>query len=167
MLPFAMRSAPIPAGVAGSASSVPLATRAPQPTARKVASFSVATRFSRPLFSYRYKLLFRQLLCFDNHLRCPIVFLVLSRNPVFSAVNKPLTPVLAYCCGLFLALGLVNSFAIKQIRTLFGKHRGWGCFVGLNLSTRGRSGARQPSATWMRPAHPTIIAVTSGSQVHG
>ena len=33
-------------------------------------------RFARPLFSYNYELLFSQPLCFDKHLRCPIVFSV-------------------------------------------------------------------------------------------
>src|SRR6266436_8586991 len=31
----------------------------------------VATRFARPLFSWSYKLLFPQTICFDQHLRCP------------------------------------------------------------------------------------------------
>jgi hypothetical protein len=30
-------------------------------------------RFAGPLFSCNYELLFSQLLCFDNHLRCPLV----------------------------------------------------------------------------------------------
>src|ERR1700732_2612272 len=31
-------------------------------------------RFLSPLFSQRYELLFPQLFCFHNHLRCPLVF---------------------------------------------------------------------------------------------
>ena len=37
-----------------------------------------------------------------------------------------LTPLLPYSCSLLLALKKVNSFAIKQIQTLFAKCRGWG-----------------------------------------
>jgi hypothetical protein len=37
-----------------------------------------------------------------------------------------LTPLLRYSCKLFVALAKVKSFAIKQIRTLCAKYRGWG-----------------------------------------
>src|ERR1700730_6294582 len=35
---------------------------------------SMDHRFLSPLFSQRYELLFPQLFCFHNHLRCPLVF---------------------------------------------------------------------------------------------
>jgi hypothetical protein len=37
-----------------------------------------------------------------------------------------LSPFLRYCCELFVARAKVNSFAIKQIRTLCAKCLGWG-----------------------------------------
>jgi hypothetical protein len=170
MLPFAMRSAPIPAGVAGSASSALPATRAPQLAGRTSVPTRVVHRFAHPLFSYRYELLFPQLLCFDNHLRCPIVFLTLPRNSVSSAnsvVNRPLTPVLTYSCGLFGVAKRVNSFAIKEIQTLFAKYPGWGYLIDSRLHTLRHSSFRRRAATWTRPAHPTIIAATFRFQVHG
>ena len=129
MLPFAMRSTPIPAGVAGGASSVLLATRAPLLSGRTSVPTLVVDRFAHPLFSYCYELLFPQLLCFDNHLRCPIVFLALPPSPAPSAnsvVNTPLTPLLTYCCELLFVAKRVNSFAIKEIQTLFAKYPGVG-----------------------------------------
>ena len=170
MLPFAMRSAPIPAGVAGSASSVPLATRAPLLSGRTPVPTRVVHRFADPLFSYRYELLFPQLLCFDNHLRCPIVFLALPPSPAPSAnsvVNRPLTPVLTYCCGLFGVAKRVNSFAIKKTQTLLAKYPGCGYLTGSRLHTLRHSSPRRRAATWTRPAHPTIIAATFRFQVHG
>ena len=86
-------------------------------------------RFARPLFSYNYELLFSQPLCFDKHLRCPIVFSALPRNSASSAnsvVKKSLTPFLTYCCELFVVAKNIKSFGIKQIRTLSAKHPGWG-----------------------------------------
>jgi len=172
MLPFAMRSTPIPAGVAGSASSLLPATqpRAPQLFSGTSVPTRVVHRFARPLFSYCYELLFPQLLCFDNHLRCPIVFLTLPRNSVSSAnsgVNRPLTPVLTYSCGLCGVAKRVNSFAIKQIQTLFAKYPGWGHLTSSRPHTCRHSSPRRRAATWTRPAHPTIIAATFRFQVHG
>ena len=165
-----MRSAPIPAGVAESASSVLLAARAPQLSCRTSAPTRAVHRFAHPLFSYCYKLLFPQLLCFDDHLRCPIVFLALPRNPGSSgksAANRTLTPVLTYCCGLFVVAKRFNSFAIKQIRTLFGKDREWGYLASSDPRTSRPSRSGQRAATWTPRAHPTIIAVSSRFQSHG
>ena len=170
MLPFAMRSAPIPAGVAESASSVLLEARAPQLSCRPSVPTRAVHRFAHPLFSYCYKLLFPQLLCFDDHLRCPIVFLAPPRTPGSSgksAANRTLTPVLTYCCGLFVVAKKVNSFAIKQIQTLFGKHRGWGCLASSYPRTFRPSRSGQPAATWTRRSHPTIIAASSRFQFYG
>src|ERR1700682_4720176 len=66
-----------------------------------------------------------------------------------------------------LRLQRVKSFAIRQIQPLFQKHPGWGyldawTFSSSNVLTIGR-----PSATWTRPAHPTIIAPRSRFQVYG
>ena len=87
-------------------------------------------RFLAPLFAWSYGLLFSQTLCFENDLRCPIVFSALPRNSASSAnseVDKPLTRLLTYCCGLSGFATKLNSFAIKQIKTLLTKHPGWGC----------------------------------------
>src|SRR4029077_5459146 len=170
MLPFAMRLTPIPAGVTGGASSVLPATRAPLLSGRTSVPTLVVHRFAHPLFSYCYKLLFPQPLCFVNHLRCPIVFLPLPPNSVSSpnsVVNRPLTPLLTYCCELLFVAKKVNSFAIRQIQTLFAKYPGWGCLAGADLRTFRRSAPSRPAATWTRRAHPIIIAVTSRSQVPG
>ena len=74
MLPFAMRSAPIPAGVVGSASRAAITSRAPWFSSTTSVPTRMLDRFVDPLFSYCYELLFPQLLCFANHLRCPLVF---------------------------------------------------------------------------------------------
>jgi hypothetical protein len=52
-------------------------------------------RFAGPLVSTTYELLFPQPLCFEKHLRCPIVFLAFPRNSVSSAnsvVNRSVSP---------------------------------------------------------------------------
>ena len=84
--------------------------------------------FARPLFSWSYELLFPQPLCFDNHLRCPIVFSALPPIPAStanSAMKTLLTPFLTYYCKLYVVAKKRNSLAIKQIRTLYEKLSGW------------------------------------------
>jgi hypothetical protein len=52
-------------------------------------------RFAGPLFSNTYELLFPQLFCFDNHLRCPLLFLgppSSQLNVLTSAVSASLYP---------------------------------------------------------------------------
>ena len=85
--------------------------------------------FAGPLVSSTYELLFQQPLCFEKHLRCPIVFSALSQNSASfanSVVKNSLTPFLTYCCKLFVVAKNIKSFGIKQIRTLSAKHPGWG-----------------------------------------
>jgi len=85
--------------------------------------------FAGPLDSSTYELLFQQPLCFEKHLRCPIVFSALSQNSASfanSVVKNSLTPFLTYCCKLFVVAKNIKSFGIKQIRTLSAKHPGWG-----------------------------------------
>ena len=53
-------------------------------------------------------------------------------------VNRPLTPFLTSCCGLFRPTRKRNSFVIKQIHTLYTKYRGWG------VSAASRRSLRQP-----------------------
>jgi hypothetical protein len=43
-----------------------------------------------------------------------------------SVVKKSLTPFLTHCCKLLVASKKLNSFAIKQIRTLPAKYPGYG-----------------------------------------
>jgi hypothetical protein len=107
-------------------------------------------RFAAPLFSNIYELPFPQLLCFDKHLRCPIVFFAPPRNSACSAnsvVNRPLTPLLTYCCGLFVVAKRIKSFAIKQIQTLSQNTRG-----GVSPAPSGHVGGRIPTDS--RPSHP-------------
>jgi hypothetical protein len=171
MLPFAMHSAPIPAGVASGASRASLVSRAPQLPITASVPTRVLDRFVNPFFSYCYELLFPQLLCFDNHLRCPLVF----RNTPYpqlsvlcaGALRSILTPLLTHSCGLLVVTKKVNSFAIRQIQTLLAKYPGWGCLENTDPRTFRRSRLSRRSATWTRHAHPTIIAVSSRFQVHG
>ena len=171
MLTFAMRSAPIPAGVVGSASRVVLTSRAPRLSSTTSVPTRVLDRFVYPLFSYCYELLFPQPLCFENHLRCPLVL----RDPHYSqpcilcaaALKSVLTPLLTHSCGLLVVAKKVNSFAISQIQTLFAKRPGWGYLASSYPKTFRRSRPSRHAATWTRFAHPTIIAVRSWSQVHG
>jgi hypothetical protein len=44
----------------------------------------------------------------------------------FSPHSRNVNHAVSYSCGLFVAAKNVNSFAIKQIRTLLQKHPGWG-----------------------------------------
>ncbi len=86
----------------------------------------VATRFARPLFSWSYKLLFPQTLCFDQHLRCPPGVGVQRFNLAAFSPQNLLTPLFIYCCKLFVVAKKLNLFIIKQIQTLSAKHPGWG-----------------------------------------
>jgi hypothetical protein len=82
-----------------------------------------------------------------------------GKSHVLSSL-QPLVPLVA----LFSAL---PSFVFNRLQPLFPKHPGWRY---LDLRT-GRlfdtQNVRQPSATWTRRAHPTIIAASSRFQVHG
>jgi hypothetical protein len=93
----------------GSADSVPVSSSfSPQPPVYPRPLFRLATchplptfprflfsytyelplptdRFASPLFSWSYKLLFPQTLCFDNHLRCPLFFGSVLSLPVRQA----------------------------------------------------------------------------------
>ena len=65
--------------------------------------------------------------------------------------NSPtkLTPLLRYSCKLFGATENVNSFSIKQIRTLSAKHPGWGVLPKLrSLFTRGTHRFFSPLFSW-------------------
>ena len=91
-------------------------------------------RFVSRLFPSTSESLFPQTLCFEKHLRCPIVFSARPPKPTplypeaqsrgANSLNMPLTPFLAYCCGLFAAHRKLNSFAIKEIQTLSENTRG-------------------------------------------
>jgi hypothetical protein len=133
MLPFAMHSAPIPAGVASGASRASLVSRAPQLPITASVPTRVLDRFVNPFFSYCYELPFPQLLCFDNYLRCPLVFgntpypqlsvLCAGACPDrVGAFRNILTPLLTHSCGLLIVAKNINSFAIKQIQALLAKN---------------------------------------------
>ena len=66
-------------------SSPLLATRLP----RSSRGHSPLATFIRPLFSQRYELLFPQLFCFHNHLRCPLVFSSRCIFPCFTHKTRP------------------------------------------------------------------------------
>ena len=172
MLLFAMRSAPIPAGVAGSALCASLASRPPRLFGPTSVATRVLDRFVDPLFSYCYELLFLQLLCLQNHLRCPLVLGDSTLFPTLhslcaAALKSVLTPLLPHSCGLWVVAKKVNSFAISQIQTLFAKRPGWGYLASSYPQTFRRSRPSRRAATWTWRAHPTIIAATSRIQVHG
>src|SRR5258708_14576602 len=62
------------------------------------------SHFVRPLFSWSYELLFPQLFCFGNYLRCPPgVQSALRFQPrvlCISGLKTYLSPFLTYCCEL-------------------------------------------------------------------
>jgi hypothetical protein len=86
--------------------------------------------FARPLFSWSYELLFPQLFCFDNYLRCPPGVGCAPRfQPhvlCVSGLKTYLSPFLTYCCELLVVAKKINSCTIKQIQTLLPKYPGWG-----------------------------------------
>jgi hypothetical protein len=136
-------------------------------------------RLAAPLFSYSpapiregYELLFPparrtlggQTLCFDNHPHSPGVwgstasgFLRALCAVAFPGLVGAASPFFSYYCKLFCSLKKVNSFAIKQIQTLFRKHPGVG-YVNIQAPRR---------ATWTRRTHPIINATSLRCQVHG
>jgi len=199
VLPFPMHSALAFAGSASIATStiVPSRTtffrqssRAPRLQSRRLAaplfSYSLAPIRegyellfppARPhpfVFSYTYKSVGGQPLCFDNRSHCPGVWTSTSRAAsVFlcALCVSVANPFFSYACSLFARSKKVNSFAIKQIQTLFRKCRGVG--VGIPNATTGHPGwgyltaETLRRATWTWRTHPIIIAARSRSQVHG
>ncbi len=170
MLPFAMRSAPIPAGVVRSASRVAFASRAPRLPNVTSAPLRASDRFIYPLFLYCYKSLFPQALCIHIHTKHPGV------SPSAASMLPPQRP---RCCAFS-----SNSFVISRLHALilscpsfsqpsplfsivcrlFCKIPGGG--VPLHRS-RAHYARSSRVATWTRHAHPTIIAASSTVQVHG
>ena len=103
-------------------------------------------RFLSPLFSQRYELLFPQLFCFHNHLRCPLVF---SSRCIFPRpTHKTLPRVIVICrsllalCFHHLAASLSTLCVLFRTPILcfqwfaasFTKSPGWG--VSSELATR-------------------------------
>jgi hypothetical protein len=65
-----------------------------------------------------------------------IICLMLARQvTILDSLPTKLTPLLRYSCKLLVALAKVKSFAIKQIRTLCAKYRGWGVSVPFDVRT--------------------------------
>jgi hypothetical protein len=82
-----------------------------------------------------------------------------GKSHVLSSL-QPLVPLFA----LFSAL---RSFVFNRLQPLFPKHPGWGYLDLWTSMLFDAQNVRQPSATWTRRAHPTIIAASSRFQVHG
>jgi hypothetical protein len=83
-------------------------------------------RFLFPSFSCTYKLPFSQVLCFDKHLRCPLVFLARIRDvQIFTPQNEP-SPLYSYYCKLFVVAKKVIRIEISDFHALFQKHPGYG-----------------------------------------
>jgi hypothetical protein len=99
-------------------------------------AFSFAFEFAGPLFSWSYKLLFPQLPCFQDYLRCypgvtcpslhSLLFAAppadppapISQLPPLQWLTDSLSLLPFFCAGA--------PFIFNRLQTLFAKHRGWG-----------------------------------------
>ncbi len=167
MLAFAMRSSPRPRVPprrcelrCRSSSRSPLFAR----TSVRVLAM---TPFVRPLFSWSYELLFPQALWIDIDTKCHggvPCGAARSSGLTRSIRSKSLRPARYTLFGICKE---VNPSRFKQLRTLSAKHSAWGYLADLDRSLFRSCGPRPLFATWTRPAHPTIIAISSRFQVHG
>jgi hypothetical protein len=168
MLPFAMRSAPIPAGVAGSASRAAISSRAPRLSTRTSAPPRGSDRFVHPLFSYRYKPLVPQVLCIHIYTKHPGVSVVsfFATQGSLCSTSSCNSFVISSLHALVLSWpSFSQSFCLFSIACgLFCEMPGGGVPLRCSRSQRARIFR---AATWTPLAHPTIIGVTSRFQVHG
>src|ERR1700686_1479712 len=95
----------------------------------------VNERFLTPLFSITSALPFQQALCFQNHLRCPLVFFLTPNFHVFSRPARPFSlPFVvnsipsAACALLFplVALSRARSLCFQWLAHSLTKYRGVG-----------------------------------------
>ncbi len=167
MLAFAMRSSPRPRVPprrcelrCRSSSRSPLFAR----TSVRVLAM---TPFVRPLFSWSYELLFPQALWIDIDTKCHggvPCGAARSSGLTRSIRSKSLRPARYTLFGI---RKKVNPCRLKQLCTLSAKHPGWGYLTALDRRVFRRPRLCRRFATWTRPAHPTIIAISSRFQVHG
>jgi hypothetical protein len=108
-------------------------------------------------FSCTYKSLGGQPLWIHIHTNPPGVWGRSRSSEFTNTPSRVASHVLSIACRLFCAPKKVNSFAIKQIQTLFRKHPGWG-YVNIQAPCR---------ATWTRRTHPIINAARLRCQVYG
>jgi len=98
-------------------------------------ALSFAFEFVRPLFSWSYKILFPQLSCFHNYLRCypGVICRSLHSLPFATAPANPLAPIsqlqplqwLADSLSLLPLFCAGAPFIFNRLQTLFAKHGGW------------------------------------------
>src|SRR5258706_13691062 len=88
------------------------------------------TCFVAPLFSWSYKLLFPQALCFYKHLRCPPG--VTPNSSRHSGIHLEIeSTLLSSCCyELLVAAKTIICIGISNFRTPSQKHPGWGRVYG-------------------------------------
>jgi len=68
---------------------------------------------------------------------------------------------------LFALFSALPPLVFSRLQPLFPKHPGGGYLDPRTGRLFDAQNVRQPSATWTRRAHPTIIAASSRFQVHG
>ena len=99
-------------------------------------ALSFAVEFVRPLFSWSYKILFPQLSCFHNYLRCypgvtyrslhSFLFATPPANSLAPISQLPFLQWLADSLSLLPLFCGGAPFIFNRLQTPFAKHRGWG-----------------------------------------